>query len=195
MVCFIARNKIPLCLCNALRSLRHNPVGSSIFYRVHMSLDKFVMRGFTGSLGSGEGRWVSTTQQYSGPSHQQTAVSHQGGTSFVMGGGPLKAKPAAKEHKQQGFSEERYSFDSRDIRDKGTRYLRDKSDSSKSGKSLVELANTKDGHRVVVALAMYGIFLALGIVTLIIFFGSGRNDAFYSAPVGFSGHQRAVWDR
>ena len=50
-----------------------------------MSLDKFVMRGFTGSTGSSTGQWVSR----SADSHKEQTFQpdRDTGTSFVLGGG------------------------------------------------------------------------------------------------------------
>jgi hypothetical protein len=162
-----------------------------------MSLDKFVMRGFSGSVGSGEGRWVTPTQQYQGPTQQQTVVRHEGGTSFVMGGGPLKGKPSPKAERGRSYKEERYSFDAETIKEGGTMRSR-RSGSSRdggSGLSLIEAANTRKGHKIAMGLAMYGIILVIGIVLLITYFGDGKNEGFYSAPAGFSRDVRPMWDR
>jgi hypothetical protein len=61
--------------------------------------------------------------------------------------------------------------------------------------SLVEAANTKRGHKIALGIAMYGIFLAIGIVLLIVYFGDGRNEGFYSAPAGFSDDLKPMWER
>lgn len=162
-----------------------------------MSLDKFVMRGFSGSLGSGEGRWVTPTQQYQGPTQQQTVVRHEGGTSFVMGGGPLKGKPSPKAHGDKTYKEDRYSFDAEAVKSGGTMRSQRSRSSPGAGESmsLIEAANTRRGHKIAMGLAMYGIILAVGIVLLITCFGSGANEGFYSAPAGFSRDVRPMWDR
>jgi hypothetical protein len=162
-----------------------------------MSLDKFVMRGFSSSLGSGEGNWVTKTQQYQGPTQQQTVVRHEGGTSFVMGGGPLKGKPNPKQGRDTSYKEDRYSFDAEAIRNGGTMRRRKSSGGhgADEGVSLVEAANTNKGHKIAVGIAMYGILLAVGIVLLIVYFGDGSNEGFYSAPAGLSGDVRPMWER
>lgn len=50
-----------------------------------MSLDKFIMRGFTGSTGSSTGQWVSSSLD----SHkeQNFQPNRDTGSSFVLGGG------------------------------------------------------------------------------------------------------------
>lgn len=162
-----------------------------------MSLDKFIMRGLSSSLGSGEGNWVAKTQQYHGPTQQQTVIRHEGGTSFVMGGGPLKGRPAPKSGSENSYKEERYSFDADSVRQGGTmrgQRARGERDSG-GGMSLAEAANTKKGHKIAVGIAMYGILLAIGIVLLISYFGDGANEGFYSAPAGFSRDVRPMWER
>ena len=52
-----------------------------------MSLDKFVMRGFTASAGSSMGQWIGKSEQPQQQSYQP--ASQEGGTSFVMGANPL----------------------------------------------------------------------------------------------------------
>ncbi len=162
-----------------------------------MSLDKFITRGLVGSVGSGDGTWVTKTPQYHGPTQQQSAVQHEGGTSFVMGGGPLKARPqVAQSGSRASYREERYFFDAEKVRSSGTRRTREKgSQEDEEGLSLFEATNTKKGNQVVMAIALYGIALIVGIGLLITYFGSGKNDDFYSAPAGFSRPMRPMWDR
>jgi hypothetical protein len=160
-----------------------------------MSLDKFVMRGFTGSMGSGEGRWVSSSSQYQGQAERQSVITHQGGTSFVMGGGPLKGRPAVKDNTGRSSRDELYSSDPDRGKYTGTGQQGNGYYKTHGNKSFVEWAGTSKGHRVVVGIAFYAIFLILGIVLLVRYFGLGSNDSFYSAPAGFSREMRPMWDR
>jgi hypothetical protein len=84
-----------------------------------MSIDKFIMRGMTGSLGSGGDTWVAKATPP--PQTTQPTHTHQAsGTSFVMGGGGL-GRPSNKPQsgREQGAEESWRSFDSRSIRENG----------------------------------------------------------------------------
>lgn len=170
-----------------------------------MSLDKFVMRGFTGSVGSGEGRWVassaSTTQT------QPTATNqHAAGSSFVMGGGGLRPKPTGPAGAKDSCSEhdsskgegmgggERYSYDFEKTRDKGTQHNYGQHPGCFGSKSLNDAINTKRGHQAMVGIALYGIGLFILIFCLVAMFGDGRNEDFYTAP-GLSKKAKPMWAR
>jgi hypothetical protein len=114
-----------------------------------------------------------------------------------MGGGPLKGKPTPKSGNEKTYHEDRYSFDADAIKQGGTmRRQRGAGERGLgAGTSLIEAANTKKGHKIAVAIAMYGICLAIGIVLLIVYFGDGSNEGFYSAPAGFSRDLKPMWER
>ena len=169
-----------------------------------MSLDKFVMRGFTGSVGSGEGRWVAT----SAPTTPTTPVAtqHPSGSSFVMGGGGLRPKPASASKDRASHSEydsskgeamgggDRYSYDAERVREKGTQHRYGQHPGCLGSKSFGEAINTKRGHQVMVGIALYGIALFILIFCIIAMFGDGRNEDFYTAP-GLSKKARPMWAR
>jgi hypothetical protein len=164
-----------------------------------MSLDKFVSRGFAGSLGSGEGKWVQTssTTSLSNQAANQR-VGHPGGTSFIMGGGGLGARPAGSKEsprRDSGSPDDRYSFNAHDIRSRGTTRHSQESKNGIQAESLNDWMRTKRGHQVVVGIAMYGIALFILIFLLVSLFGSDSNEGFYSAPAGLSRHARPMWER
>jgi hypothetical protein len=164
-----------------------------------MTLDKYVSRGFSGSLGSGEGKWVqSSTSSSHSQSAAQSSINHQGGTSFVMGGGGLRGRPSGSKERSQndsGYADDRYSFDAHDVRHSGTgRHSKGFKDKDQSA-SLNEWMSTKRGHKVVIGIAMYGIMLFILIFLLISLFGGGSKEGFYTAPAGLSRGARPMWER
>jgi hypothetical protein len=170
-----------------------------------MSLDKFVMRGFTGSVGSGEGRWVAS----SAPNTQAAPVATQppAGSSFVMGGGGLRPKPAVSSSgAKNSYSEhdsskgeamgggDRYCYDADKVRDKGTQHNYGEHPGCFGSKSLNDAIQTKRGHQVMVGVVLYGIALFVLIFCLVAMFGEGRNEDFYTAP-GLSKKAKPMWAR
>ncbi len=171
-----------------------------------MSLDKFVMRGFTGSVGSGEGRWVATSAQTT----QQPAAQvnqHPAGSSFVMGGGGLHARPTTSASSRNTHSEhdpskgeamgsgERYSYNVDKVRDKGTQHDFGKHQGCFGSKSFNDAINTKRGHQVMVGVVLYGISVFVLIFCIIAMFGDGRNDDFYTASPSLSKNAKPMWAR
>jgi hypothetical protein len=171
-----------------------------------MSLDKFVMRGFTGSVGSGEGRWVAT----SGQTTQQaaaTATQHPTGSSFVMGGGGLRARPAPKagskgEHSEFDSSQgeamgggDRYSYDPNKVRDNGTRHNYGKHPGCFGSRSLSDAISAKRGHQMMVGLVLYGIALFILIFCIIALFGDGKNEDFYTGSPSLPRKAKPMWAR
>lgn len=169
-----------------------------------MSLDKFVMRGFTGSVGSGEGRWVAS----SAPNTQAAPVAtqHPTGSSFVMGGGGLRPTPTTNRGAKESYSEydsskgeamgggDRYSYNADKVRDKGTQHNYGQHPGCFGSKSLNDAIQTKRGHQVMVGVVLYGIALFVLIFCLVAMFGDGRNDDFYTAP-GLSKKAKPMWAR
>lgn len=169
-----------------------------------MSLDKFVMRGFTGSVGSGEGRWVAN----SAPNAQAAPVAtqHPAGSSFVMGGGGLRPKPVTNGGSKNSCSEydsskgeamgggDRYSYDADKVRSKGTQHNYGQHPGCFGSQSLNDAIQTRRGHQVMVGVALYGIALFILIFCIIAMFGDGKNEDFYSAP-GLSKKARPMWAR
>ena len=86
-----------------------------------MSLDKFVMRGFTSSVGSSTGSWIGRA---GGTSDTPAKSVDNSGTSFVMGRGVastrnFKAQSGASNHSEP--RDEGYSFDRHDGQYHGSR--------------------------------------------------------------------------
>jgi hypothetical protein len=168
-----------------------------------MSLDKFVMRGFSGSVGSGEGRWVASPGSQGNNSLNSGSRAHSG-SSFVMGGGGLRARPTPSRRAGERCSEhdgssgeasgggDRYSFNVDKVRNKGTDHKHGQHQGCFGGRSLNEIASTQRGHRIVVGLAMYGIGLFILIFLLIAFLGGGKNQDYYELP-GTSKKARPMW--
>jgi len=86
-----------------------------------MSLNKFVMRGFTTSAGSGQGNWVSSSPESQGS--QTFQPNNDGGTNFVMGGGglsnPSYRKGTSSRH-VAGFRDADYEYNPSDVMNGGT---------------------------------------------------------------------------
>lgn len=143
-----------------------------------MSLDKFVMRGFTGSLGSSHGRWVATNQQ---PTQPSSHPPRQGAdTTFMFGGQGRISKGPYSKHKDSGHSEERYTFNAESTRYEGTRE-RDL-DSKESRHSRRESARHDDviEEKLGPAIILVAILLAalvVGATSLIIDSPSGDNSS------------------
>jgi len=169
-----------------------------------MSLDKYVMRGFTGSVGSGEGRWVASSTQ--APQAAPVTTQHPRGSSFVMGGGGLRPKPAVPATNKNSYSEydsskgeamgggDRYSYDADKVRDKGTQHDYGKHPGCFGSKSLNDAINTKRGHKMMVGIVLYGIALFALIFCLVAMFGDGKNKDYYTS--GALGQKaRPLWAR
>jgi len=84
-----------------------------------MSLDKFVLRGFTASTGGGCDGWVQKTAQ----TYSQNTVREpeNRGTSFVMGAGRPSSSSASKQVSPSRQSLEAFSSTRNDLHNKGTR--------------------------------------------------------------------------
>jgi hypothetical protein len=171
-----------------------------------MSLDKFVMRGFTGSVGSGEGRWVASSV----PTAQAPAApvtQHPAGSSFVMGGGGLRTRPTPTANSKASHSEfdsskgeamgggERYSYDPDKVRSKGTKHEYGKHPGCFGSRSFNDTINTKRGHQVMVGVVLYGIALFILIFCIIAMFGDGNNEDFYTGSPSLPKKAKPMWAR
>jgi hypothetical protein len=86
-----------------------------------MSLDKFVARGYSGSVGDTTGQWVSRTAET--PRAQPVESSRETGTSFVMGGSRVStAGYRAKNNQNLDATRAR---DTDDILHRGTKHYRE----------------------------------------------------------------------
>jgi hypothetical protein len=86
-----------------------------------MSLDKFVARGYSGSLGDTTGQWVSRTAET--PRAQPTESSRETGTSFVMGGSRVSTAGYRAKNSQNLDSARSQNAD--DIMHRGTKHYRE----------------------------------------------------------------------
>jgi hypothetical protein len=170
-----------------------------------MSLDKYVMRGFTGSVGSGEGRWVASSAP--SPSSNASASQNSSGSSFVMGGGGARPRPGGansgsrNSHGEYDSSRgeamgggDRYSYDANKVRDNGTQHKYGQHPGCFGSRSFNDAINTKRGHQFVVSIVLYAIVLFITIFCLIALFGDGKNEDFYSAP-GVLKQAKPMWAR
>jgi hypothetical protein len=170
-----------------------------------MSLDKFVMRGFTGSVGSGEGRWVASSSPNA--SSNSSASQSSSGSSFVMGGSGVRPQPSgANSGSKNSYSEydssrgeamgggDRYSYDPNKVRDNGTQHKYGQHPGCFGSRSFNEAINTTRGHKFVLSIVLYGIVLFITIFCLIALFGDGKNEDFYSAP-GVLRKTKPMWAR
>jgi|GEM_PF-6196291 len=92
-----------------------------------MSLDKYVCRGYSGSVGDTTGNWVGRASET--PSTSAAPVAREGGTSFVLGGS--KASTGGYRSKSNNQAELARARESDDIVHRGTRlysHNRDKGD-------------------------------------------------------------------
>ena len=160
-----------------------------------MSIDKFIMRGMTGSLGSGGDNWVSKTTPQ--PQNvQSTNHNHSSGSSFVMGGGGLGKRPARTESsREQGGDASWRSFDGRSPREEGSLRKGGGGDESFQRTSFMEALLSKRGQRFVATVVMYGTVIFSLIFVLYGMFGGELSENFYSVPSSLSPHARPMWDR
>ena len=160
-----------------------------------MSLDKYVMRGFTGSLGSGEGRWVATAAPATSQPSQRPDSSS--GTSFVMGGNPRGGggSRAGGQGSTQQFREDRYSFDAAEIRSKGSVKEIEKAERSFMVTTFADAISSKGGEKFLTAL----FFIGLLIVGLVYVLSSMTGDDLYDRreyrPHALGRAARPLWDR
>jgi hypothetical protein len=170
-----------------------------------MSLDKFVMKGFTGSVGSGEGRWVassnSTTQA------PNTITQHPTGSSFVMGGGGLGPRPNLGSSQKGSHDQfdpskgeamgagERYSYDPDKVRDKGTRHDFGRHQGCFGSTAFNDAINSRRGHQMMVGVVLYGVALFVLIFCIIAMFGDGKNEDFYTGSPVLPKKAKPMWAR
>jgi hypothetical protein len=94
-----------------------------------MSLDKFVMRGFTGSTGQSMGQWVAKAPQAGAAAPQaRTPVAGEGSSSFILGNGAnLRPNYVAKDgfrESQSKSCQDGYGFHAQDVMQRGTTPLK-----------------------------------------------------------------------
>lgn len=89
-----------------------------------MSLDKFVARGFSGSVGDTTGQWVSRSPETT--TAQPVRTSNETGTSFVMGGSRSSTAGYRMKSNQSLDASRTQNVD--DIMHRGTKHYREARD-------------------------------------------------------------------
>ena len=129
-----------------------------------MTLDKFITRGFTSSVGESSGSWVSKD-----PS-KQPATSFvpkaEGGTSFVLGSTRPNTAGSRTNGKPFEYRDPYYGFNEESVRYQGTQRgnnapsgcFGSASRGSRGGNGTI------DGHKAVVALFMTAIVIGIAVV-------------------------------
>lgn len=161
-----------------------------------MSLDKYVMRGFTSSLGSGEGKWVASSAPPSSTTPSPNSSSHHsGGTSFVLGGLPTSKPGRSQSNSQGGYTEDRYSFNPDKVQESGTVHERHSYKHCFQATSCSDGLTSTFGKNLALSLCFYGIALGLVIFVIYKYAGNDHSERWYSTPANVSRHARPLWDR
>lgn len=160
-----------------------------------MSLDKYLMRGFTGSLGSGEGKWVATAAPHATQSSHRSDSSS--GTSFVLGGGNSgsSGSQARRETPTRDYREDRYSFDATEVRSKGTVKQIEKSEKSFVVTTLNDSLSGSGGGKVLRAIFFIGILIVSLVYVLSSMTGDEAYDRGEYRPSRLDRAARPLWDR
>jgi len=160
-----------------------------------MSIDKFIMRGMTGSLGSGGDDWITKTVPTTN-TVQPINTNQGGGTSFVMGGGGAGRSPrTTSSGREQGGDQGYRSFDAKSIQSNGTVRKAEQGGGSFQARSFSEALSSSKGQRFLLGVLLYGIAIFALLYILFHMFGDGKSDEFYTAPSGLSPKARPLWDR
>jgi hypothetical protein len=149
-----------------------------------MSLDKFVMRGFTSSLGESSGQWVAKDPASQAPG--SFMPKRDDGTSFLMGGGVGQPRRGGNDGKPFAFKDPDYFFDKREIMNGGGATKRDSIPSGCFGGGA---GNDKSGTSS--QAAIMGVFMALItiVLALIAMSGTVKDDRPKFRNRDFSGKQ------
>ena len=147
-----------------------------------MSLDKFVMRGFTSSLGESSGQWVAKD-----PASQPSNTfmpKRDDGTSFLMGGGVEQPRRGGNDGKPYTFKDPDYFFDKREIMNGGSATRRDSVPSGCFGGGS---GGEKSGSSS--QAAIMGVFMGLItiVLALVAISGTVKNDTPKLRGLEFSG--------
>lgn len=164
-----------------------------------MSLDKFVSRGYTSSLGESSGKWVAQDSQTAAAPATSHLPNHESGTTFVLGA--TRANPGrvyGENKKPFEYREADYTFNHDDIRHEGTRSHR-AAPSGCFGSAPSGASGTIDGHKAVVGLFMAAIVVGIAVIAT----GGWSQDTpkagEYRTPIErYTGAPRQplpVWDR
>jgi len=165
-----------------------------------MSLDKFVSRGYTSSLGESSGKWVAQDSRAATPPATSHYPNHESGTTFVLGA--TSANPGrayGEKSKPFEYRESDYTFNRDDIRHEGTRSHRNAPSGCFGSSNGNASGGTIDGHKAVVGLFMAAIVVGIAVIAT----GGWSQDTpkagEYRTPIErYTGAPRQplpVWDR
>jgi hypothetical protein len=136
-----------------------------------MTLDKFISRGFTSSVGDSSGTWVARD-----PSTQPAksfVPQAEGGTSFVLGSTRPGVGKSAQQSKPFEYRDPFYGFNEESVRYGGTRQHHNAhpgcfGNSSRRARGYSGggggTSGTIDGHKAVVALFMAAIIVGIAVL-------------------------------
>lgn len=143
----------------------------------------------------------------SGNGASSNTTGNQGGTSFVLGGGGLRGRPAVERGSgaNRQYAEDRYSFDPHEISCNGTSYRGDDRQSrgdrrergglSRERLTELELERSTKIQRIGFAIILYGVGLVLIIAALWGVFGGDSSSDRYTTPSGDVRRGRPMWAR
>lgn len=146
-----------------------------------MSPNRFLNRGLSGLP---ESRWSNPAGKTGAT---RAPADGGGGTSFVMGGAGTSSRYKNRQARSKSDASGRYD-PGKYAKEKRKRH---KEDAKTSERSLLAYLNSKEGNKIVVGVALYGVAILLIIVLLSAFFTGEPNEGFYTAGEGVS---PAIWE-
>ena len=136
-----------------------------------MTLDKFICRGFTSSVGDSSGTWVA--RDPAAQPAKSFVPQQEGGTSFVLGSTRPGVGKEMRQNKPFEYRDPYYGFNEEAVRYGGTRQSQN-GHSGCFGSSSRRLrgasgggsgtSGTIDGHKAVVALFMAAIIVGIAVL-------------------------------
>ncbi len=139
-----------------------------------MSSNRFLNKGLSGLP---ESRWSNPASR---AGTARPSGDGGGGNSFVMGGAGASSRYKNRQSQSKVDASDRY--------DRGKygkdKYKSQKGDEKASERSLLAYLNSKEGNKIVVAVALYGVAILLIIILLSAFFTGDPNEGFYTAGGG-----------
>jgi hypothetical protein len=141
-----------------------------------MSSNRFLNRGLSGLP---ESRWSNRATRTGAT---KASADEGGGTSFVMGGAGASSRYKNRQSRSKADVSGRYDS-GKYAKEKRKRY---KEDAKTSEGSLLAYLNSKEGNKIVVGIALYGVAILLIIILLSAFFTGEPNEGFYVPGEGVS---------